>query len=576
MKILIPILVFANLAAGQTLLQQNYDTRSYNFSLTNGSGVSGNLSASGAGKVLTFTRRPFGLVTGSSVRISGGTGTAEPAAITATSGTAGAAGTITITTSNTHTGSWIVSSPNAGIGEAVAVASVAGGVVFLAPGSYPIYVGVAVPASVTIQGSGRASPIVPSSSIVVFQGVDGAHGLAFRNLYFDYHGTAVNTATAISLLRNFHTTIDSVEMNDIGLGITVEQCFDVQVSNVKMIDNTTLFVGSTKSGTGPYGYGRYTFGAQLVNIQHFTSIGLGSLSFARSAVVTFQRAINSSMVDFITQGLMNAADGVDILSDCQGVQVIGGVIVGATNAVNLQGAVVDGVNGNPSYNRIQGTMIDQYYGYGVWFGGSSFLNNLIGSSISGAQTTAQSAVLISGSSRGNSVQHGEFSAIPYGYGVIIQNTAYDAHVVDNYFELTSGAADILIQGPTNPNVQVTGNRRSYLATSPVYISNNSTSPNVIINSNAGLDDVVGADLASGTTITPTNPIHSVTGTGTITTIARTATGAGAFTSPLVLIPTAAWQLATGVNIGAACTATAGKSVTLFWNTATSLWYPNGC
>ncbi len=469
-----------------------------------------------------------------------------------------------------------VTNDTVAVAAAVTAATATGGTVFFPRATGYLLSNVTVPASVTVEGSGRASPIIPASSLVIFQGADGAHGLAFRNLYFDYHGTAVNTATAISLLRNFHTTIDSVEMNDIGLGITIDQCFDVQISNVKMIDNTTLFVGSTKSGTGPYGYGRFTFGAQLVNIQHFTSIGLGSLSFARSAVVTFQRAVNSSLVDFVTQGLMNAADGVDILSDCQGVQVIGGIIVGATNGVNMQGAVVDGVNGNPSYSRVQGTQIDQYYSYGVWMGGSSFMNNLIGSSISGAQTTAQSGVLISGSSRGNSVQHGEFSAIPYGYGVIVQNTAFDAHVVDNYFELTSSAAAILVQGPTNPNVQVTGNRRSYLDTAPLYIVNGSTSTNVIIKDNAGIDDVVGADLASGTTITPTNPMHRVTGTGTITTIARTTSGAAAFTVPLVLMPTGAWQLATGVNIAAACTATAGKAITLFWNTTTSLWYPGGC
>jgi len=525
---------------------------------------------SGGANIIDLGTLPLGLAVGNSLYISGGGGTAgdEAVPITAISGS-----TVTVTCGGTHTGAWDIKSASGGIQEAIS--SSASSCVLINLGGVTIKATVNIPANMTVKGSGRASAIILDSSIVAFQCVDGDAGIVFKDLYFDYHTTPVNTATAISCLHNFQLVLDNIEMIDIGLGIVIDRCFDPQLTNIRLTNNTTMFVGSIKSGTGPYGYGNYTFGAQLVNIQHFTGIGVGSLTLQRSAIVTFQRAINSSLTNFTTQGLINCADGVLIFSDCQGIHLTDGVIVGATRAIYAQGGVVDGVNGNPSYNTIQGTQVDQYYDIGIWFGGSSFLNSAIDCQISGAQSTATAAGFISGSSRssrGCSFTHCKVSAISYAYGFIVQNTAYDAQIKDNYFELTSNGADIFVQGPTNPNLQITGNQRSYLATSPVFILNLSTSPNVIIKDNSGMDDIVGADLASGTTITPTNPMHTVTGTTNISTIARTDSGAKAFTCPLILIPTDAWHLVTGGNIGNALAAVAGVPVTCYWNSATNLWY----
>lgn len=117
---------------GQTLLQQNYDARSYAFTRTNGLSASGNLSASGSGKAIQVVRMPFGLSIGNSVYISGGSGTAEVAAITNLSGAGGSsAGLITVTTANVHTGSWSLQSATAGVQEAMGALPATGGTVHI-------------------------------------------------------------------------------------------------------------------------------------------------------------------------------------------------------------------------------------------------------------------------------------------------------------------------------------------------------------------------------------------------------------------------------------------------------------
>jgi hypothetical protein len=119
------------------------DPSSYNFSVTVGAGVTGDLSVAGA-KTVTFTTCPLGTNYTDShhyVRISGGTGTAEAVLITGGSCVAGAAGTLIFTTANTHTGSWVISSATAGIHEALQAlkTAAAGGTVLVPPGSYTLY-----------------------------------------------------------------------------------------------------------------------------------------------------------------------------------------------------------------------------------------------------------------------------------------------------------------------------------------------------------------------------------------------------------------------------------------------------
>lgn len=184
-----------------TLAEIAYDIRSYNFSFVKGSGVSGNLAASGAGKVLTFTRIPFGLAVGQVVRLSGGTGTAEQVAITAM-GTAGLAGTVTITTSQTHTGLWAVSSATAGIQEAdTSIDPINGIAAILIPsGDHTIYAAAKIHNAAMIFGLGKTS-----SQIIIASATGGAidvirdKGVTFADFGITYGGTQSSGGYGIRL-----------------------------------------------------------------------------------------------------------------------------------------------------------------------------------------------------------------------------------------------------------------------------------------------------------------------------------------------------------------------------------------
>lgn len=79
---------------------------------------------------------------------------------------------------------------------------------------------------------------------------------------------------------------------------------------------------------------------------------------------------------------------------------------------------------------------------------------------------------------------------------------------------------------------------------------------------------LGAPLASGSTITPTHPIHKVSGTSTISTI----TAPSGFAGEIVLVPTGAWSTDTAGNIANAITATANQPVRAVYDPSAAKWY----
>jgi hypothetical protein len=193
------------------------DSRAYNFVRLRSQGnaakqVTGDLSASGAGKVLTFADAPEGLVAGGYVYLVGGTGSAEAALITASTCAirGGGSGTITVTTAATHTGSWRVTSATAGIQEAVNVASAnnTGGDVVVPAGKHAVHAPVTIKCNgISIRGEGHKSKIISAHAthnLFVFDGPnttssDSAFTTAYINqcrlsdLYFA-HNTLDKTA----------------------------------------------------------------------------------------------------------------------------------------------------------------------------------------------------------------------------------------------------------------------------------------------------------------------------------------------------------------------------------------------
>lgn len=94
------------------------DSSSFIWFRTNGINATGDLSGTGS-KVITLQPLPQGLVVGNYVRLYGGTGTEEVSQITGITGTAGGNGTVIVSTANSHSGSWQISTASSGIQEAL-------------------------------------------------------------------------------------------------------------------------------------------------------------------------------------------------------------------------------------------------------------------------------------------------------------------------------------------------------------------------------------------------------------------------------------------------------------------------
>ena len=86
---------------------------------------------------------------------------------------------------------------------------------------------------------------------------------------------------------------------------------------------------------------------------------------------------------------------------------------------------------------------------------------------------------------------------------------------------------------------------------------------------------VGGNIASASTIAPTESVHHVTGTTTISTITAPSgfavSGAG---GQITLIPDGLWATNTAGNIALATTAVVSKALIMTYDNATSKWYPS--
>lgn len=84
-------------------------------------------------------------------------------------------------------------------------------------------------------------------------------------------------------------------------------------------------------------------------------------------------------------------------------------------------------------------------------------------------------------------------------------------------------------------------------------------------------NVWGLDLASATTVAPTNKYHRVTGTTAIVNITVPWTG---FQGDIVFVPTGVFTWTNAGNIALAGTAVVSKALTFSYNALTAKWYPS--
>lgn len=268
------------------------DTRAYNFSRTVGTFLTGDLSVAGA-KTITFTANcPPGVAgagTNHYIRISGGVGTAENVLITGGTCTSAAVagGTLTFTTSNTHTGSWAVSSATAGLQEAHNALPSTGGLVLLADGTNTVFQTTTFTKQASLKGRSAVSNLTGPASTTILKLLvpAGTKRQSIRDVWFIGDGS-----TTIALqVGDGSTSQDGVDVSrcrfqSLLTGVTIDSTSRVTIDNnhfnsvtngIITTANTTaaVFLDNIFTSTTT----RYTIGSSGALVRDFNGVTFASL-----------------------------------------------------------------------------------------------------------------------------------------------------------------------------------------------------------------------------------------------------------------------------------------------------------
>lgn len=210
----------------------NPNANDFEFTRTNGSGASGDLSIAGSSKSVTITPCPRGIAgtnTNHYVYISAGTGTAEAVLITGgTCTSGGSTGTIIFTTANTHTGTWKITSATNGIQEAVNYLDLYGNVI-IPEGISELYAPIYIGDRISLTGQGMEVTYLHNNSATtsairyVAPGISGSN---FSGVTFQ--GFTIYAGTGLSNTLSNSTVAPGVYILDPNMGFTMK---DVGIRN---------------------------------------------------------------------------------------------------------------------------------------------------------------------------------------------------------------------------------------------------------------------------------------------------------------------------------------------------------
>ncbi len=111
---------------------------------------------------------------------------------------------------------------------------------------------------------------------------------------------------------------------------------------------------------------------------------------------------------------------------------------------------------------------------------------------------------------------------------------------------------------------------------PTKILNTATYYDVTIRNNRGIDNVEGGTIASASSISPTQPVHSISGSAVISTIVLPDHFSAYNGMTLTLVPSDFVTFTTNAagNIGIGSTAIQGKAMTFTYLQTIGKWYPS--
>lgn len=498
------------------------------------------------GNIVTLTTVPAGLVTGSEIRISGGSGTAE-VVVVIVSGL-----NVSFTCVNTHSGAWTITSATAGIQEALNVNNT-----------------VWVSASCTIYGtiklvSGKGIYGMPTKLITITQATINTDIIRIGD-----NSTAVLNVIVSGLTLTSNTSIWSS-----GYAINCLYAQRVEIRDV-------LIIAGTVSGSIIYrgmNFYRTIFCLVWNNFIHF-SVDHGIVIRGQD-VSNLSIDVNLCHNEFGNCGtngsghciqIEDYSDGIEI-RDCifnsninygiyfASTALIGGVSVNYwISECDIEG---EGIYINNVANvQVLDSWISNRTLPGINVGSGADVILIASNTFTGDGVALSPAcILVNGGDTvivGNQINGGGLSR---PIAVEIGATATHTTIEGNQISIADKLISINILAA---HTFITGN---HFTIGNTLISGKGTSR--LVQNNKGIDEVNSNFIATATTIAPLNPIVALTGSTTIQTI----TEPDNYSGPLTMIPTSNVSFGTSGNIGLAASGIAGKAIV--FTKFGSLYYPS--
>jgi hypothetical protein len=529
-------------------------------------GVTGDLSTPGV-KTLSFAIMPRGLVADDYVYISGGIGTPEVAQISLVSGTPGSAGTISITTSNAHTGNWQVGSATAGIQEALR--STTKPSLFIPVGTYTLFATVKLPYQAEIAGAGTGTLIqIGTPGMTMFYATDDPFLARVTIHDVSIVGTGNVNEKGLHFYKTHRANVYNIYADLLFYTIWWDQVNESIFRDSYLYNNSAMYIGS--SVDGPTGY---SFLPNVSNITHFTA--LPAENFHIPALLTLERTVTANITDLKTRGLWSKAICVLMRNNCEGTMINGLVAVQGSIGIAVKKNTVGTTTAAPFFTTITNCQIDGSAVHAIELEDTNHVliskNSITGQSFYGMLY----GIYMHTNTRNVTITDNVLQNM-HGTAIVANDGVGNFQIRGNYFANPTTHAGILIgDGNAGNYVSVTGNFFSVLDTaSPkiAYNDSNARQPWVLIHDNLGVDDIQVTTTAASS-VQLNSPVHIVGGSATISNILQTGYFRG---RSVTFIPTgdATWSMDTSGNIGRATTAVPGRALILTYVLAEQKWYPS--
>lgn len=443
--------------------------------------------------------------------VSGGTGTAEAVLITGGTCTSGSAsGNITFTPANSHSGAWTIASATAGITEAEYSIS-AGGTITI-PQSVTVQAAIPYLDNMTFQGLNGAWISAASSSATIFDADVPTHlpcpgsgcatggpsdNITFRDLVLDAHafagsnnvrgiqellpgGASDTQENGIRDVNIFH-----VACNNVTACLNFQRSRDVHVVDFDIYANSTILF-SDASFNPQYN----TYDAIVDRLtQHLGCINndCGELNLSNTAVISFENAISSKLVNSEINALPGGTTGTDGLrldGNVQDFNATGNSFDQCRVCIVFGTVSYTGTPYYPTFVQIENNAIDQPWVTGIDTVAGTDLNdfdnttNIVieGNSITNPRPEggpSNSLINLAPYTRWVTINDNQFNglqSVQSQYAINIGAHVDDVNIQDNHFSdftsytgtnirwlvIDSTATNIYYTGPNNGNLFESG------------------------------------------------------------------------------------------------------------------------